>query len=472
MQLARQCRTSASHRRPRLTPFDGGMYASLLTRQAKRCGISKIFSIGPAILLISLAGPAQAQQGSPAGPVPVHLLAQRRALLLDRVGNGVIVLRAAHTQDMDFEQYAQAADFRQDNDFFYLTGIEAPGATLVLIANSAGPDQSILYIQPRDPAAEQWTGPRLSAEEAAQQSGITDVRAIEDPAPGIAALARQRGPVFVKSPAGSAGPVRFAGQPALDIRPQLGALRLIKDDDEVRRLRRAIEITGAAVRVAMQRAKPGMFEYEIEAWIEYTFRSMGAERVGFPSIVASGPNSTALHYDKSRRKVQAGDLIVMDVGAEFGYYTADITRTIPVTGRFTARQHLLYELVLSTQRATIEQIRPGRTFAFLEEYARDFMKKHSGELCAPRTCDEFFVHGIGHWLGMDVHDVGDMGAAFEPGMVLTIEPGIYLADEQLGIRIEDDILVTRTGYESLSGSTPGSVADIERWMAGATTPSM
>jgi Xaa-Pro aminopeptidase len=211
--------------------------------------------------------------------------------------------------------------------------------------------------------------------------------------------------------------------------------------------------------------EPGMHEYELEAVVEFGFRREGAERVGFPSIVGSGPNSTVLHYDKSRREMETGDLVVMDVGAEFGYYSADITRTVPVGGTFTPRQRALYELVLGAQEAALAKVRPGTTLGELTRVARDYMDRHAGALCGGDPCSRYFVHGLGHWLGMDVHDVGDYGTPLAEGMVITIEPGVYLPEEEIGIRIEDDVLVTSDGYELLSGMLPRHPDAVEAAMA-------
>lgn len=429
---------------------------------------------------------AEAQVGSPAGPVPAQLLAQRRALLLDRIGDGVVVLRSARAQDAEGEDYPQASEFRQDNDFFYLTGLEAPDAWLVLAAHGSAPDQVILYVPPRDPAQEQWTGARLDARDAAAISGITDVRNSGQIARDVSGMLRPGEPMWVKLPAVESAvcetldasrareclwlflqPLTPAAVELRDAHDQLGALRLVKDADEIRRLRRAIDITGDALSSAMRTARPGAWEYQIEAGIEQVFHASGAERVGFPTIVGSGPNSTVLHYDKSRRQTVAGDLVVMDVGAEFGYYTADVTRTIPISGRFTPRQRALYDLVLATQQAAIDSIRPGMTLPRLDEIARDYMQRNSGTVCGSRSCDVYFVHAIGHWLGMDVHDPASMETPFAPGMVVTVEPGVYLSNEALGIRIEDDVLVTSAGHELLSGRAPRSPDEIERLMRGA-----
>jgi Xaa-Pro aminopeptidase len=253
--------------------------------------------------------------------------------------------------------------------------------------------------------------------------------------------------------------------PVRDAAEEVAAVRQIKDPEEIRRLREAVAITGEGLRAAMRAARPGMYEYELEALLEHEFKRRGAERLGFPSIVGSGPNATILHYDENRRATRPGELIVMDVGAEYGYYTADITRTIPVSGRFDPRQRRLYQLVLGAQQAAIDAVRPGTDFATLNRIAREYMRGHSGNLCGGTGCDRYFVHGLSHWLGMNVHDVGSFARRLEPGMVFTIEPGIYLPDEGLGIRIEDDILVTGTGGEVLSSGIPRTVEDVEAAMA-------
>jgi Xaa-Pro aminopeptidase len=232
---------------------------------------------------------------------------------------------------------------------------------------------------------------------------------------------------------------------------------VVKDADEIARLRRAGQITAEALKAAMRIMKPGLKEYQVEATIEYTFRDLGADRVGFPSIVGSGPNSTTLHYDANRRIIEDGDLVVMDVGAEYGQYTADVTRTVPANGRFSPRQRAIYDLVLGAQQAALDGVRPGVTVLELDGLARRYLREQGGDLCRPVTCDRYFVHGLSHWLGMRVHDVGDYHLALQPGMVLTVEPGVYLADENLGVRIEDDCLVTASGCELLSGGAPRGV---------------
>lgn len=436
------------------------------------------------------APPASGQVGSPAGPVPVERLVERRAGLAKRLGDGVALLRSSDLRDIEGD-YPQDSDYREDNDFFYLTGLEAPGGWLVLVARSGELTESVLYLPERDTAAERWTGPKLGpGPEAAALTGVGEVRGVARISGDLRSLlsgAGARGKLFVKGsdsrfctrletvrvdcrtlPGG--GEVGGGDGVVQDLRPYLAAQRLVKDAEELQRLRRAIEITTEAQRAAMASVAPGLWEYELEALIEYTFRRRGAERVGFPSIVGSGPNSTILHYDKSRRQMQDGELVVVDIGAEYGYLTADVTRTIPVSGKFTPRQRALYDLVLGAQEAAIAAVRPGVTIEELTGIARAYMRNNSGDLCGPSSCERYFVHGLSHWLGMDVHDVGDYGTPLAAGMVLTIEPGIYIPDEAIGIRIEDDILVTATGAELLSTGAPRRAEDIEKLMAEGRRP--
>lgn len=421
-----------------------------------------------------ISAPTLAQAGSPAGPVPVERLAARRAALLERIGNGVAVLRSADEKSIEGD-YPQDSDFRQDNDFFYLTGLETADSWLVLIGSTTGPDRVVLFIPARDSMEERWTGPKMGpGPEAVAATGIEDVRPSRGARDFIREavavsktllLPRYRAPldsIVLKELGLTDSLGRAITRRSLS--GPLGLLRQIKDADEIARLRRATDITAEALREAMKSARPGMWEYELEALIEYTFRRRGAERVGFPTIVGTGINGTTLHYDKGRRQSEPGDLVVMDVGAEFGYYSADVTRTIPISGRFTPRQRALYDLVLGSQQAAIDSVRPGITIMQLQQIAAKYMQAHSGDLCAPGPCNRYFIHGLSHWLGMDVHDVGDYNAKLAPGMVLTVEPGIYIPSEKLGIRIEDDILVTATGSENLSGGAPRKAEEIERLM--------
>jgi Xaa-Pro aminopeptidase len=413
--------------------------------------MARTLALTVAIVAIGTPSLAGAQAGSPAGPVPVEHLVARRAALMDRMGTGVAVLPSARHRSLE-QDYPQDSDYRESNDFFYLTGLEAPGASLVLVARSGAPDTVFLYLPEREPSAERWTGSRLApGAEATRLSGVADVRPASEADSQIERIVGRRG---------SGGRI-----PARSLEGMIAQLRQIKDEEEVRRLRRAIAITGEALSEAMRQARPGMYEYELEGLIEYGFRRRGAERVGFPTIVGSGPNGTILHYDENRRQTRGGELVVMDVGAEYGYYTADVTRTIPISGRFDPRQRQLYELVLGAQQAAMDSVRPGSDLATLNRIARDHLRRHSGRLCGESGCDRYFVHGLSHWLGMNVHDVGAFNRRLEPGMVLTIEPGIYIPAESLGIRIEDDVLVTAAGGEVLSSGIPRTVEEVEQAMA-------
>jgi Xaa-Pro aminopeptidase len=399
--------------------------------------------------------------------------AARRRALLRRIGRGTVLVPAAHERDVE-TQYVQDNDFRQDNTFFYLTQLETQDAWLLLTAR--GPDslETVLFLPPRTPARERWTGLRLGPDSVAVRlSGIKTVLPV-DSLDSRLTRARFGGPrplytvlTAATRDDGRISDLVFSGADVRNVLPLVDSLRYVKDADELARLRRAVDISVAGHIAAMRAARPGMHEYEIEAALEAEFRRNGADRVGYPSIVGSGPNSTTLHYDVNRRRTESGDLVVVDAAAEWGQYTADVTRTFPVNGRFTPRQKAIYDLVLGAQQAAFDSVRPGITLFQLDQIARRYMREHSGTLCGEKTCDdrEFFNHGLGHPIGMDVHDVG-FSRPLELGAVFTLEPGIYIQAEQLGVRIEDDVLVTPRGGEWLSAGAPRTTADIERLMRG------
>jgi Xaa-Pro aminopeptidase len=424
---------------------------------------------------------ALAQPGSPAGPVPPANLVTRRAALMERMGTGIAILRGNSERSIDppDAEYPQDTDFRQDNDFFYLTGLEVPDAVLLLITQEDGPDQVQLFLPARDANQERWLGARMGpGPEAAAAAGLPEnaVRPFSDYERVLDSLlsgSSSNGPGRLFTRKNQRDPrlpeiQRVSGRMGRteDLLPHLAALRLIKDPDEQARLRRAVEISAEGHLAAMRTAKPGAWEYELEAAAEFEFRRRGAERLGYPSIVGAGMNSTVLHYDESRARLEDGDLIVMDMGAEFGYYSADLTRTVPASGRFSNRQRAIYDLVLAAQQAAIDAIRPGVTMAQLEAIARRVLRDGSRNLCGSRTCDTFMIHGLGHYIGMDVHDVGSYQVPLAAGVALTIEPGIYLPGEGLGVRIEDDILVTANGHELLSSNLPRKAEEIEAIMRG------
>jgi Xaa-Pro aminopeptidase len=431
------------------------------------------------LCLLLAAAPAAAQIPADGRPpvrelpgvgraVDAEAYAARRARLAERVETGVIVVPAGGRQDLEL-LVLQDNDFRQDDYFYYLTGLETPGAWLLIVASDGAVETTALFLPRVNPMMMRWTGIQLGpGEDAVRLTGIPQV--VEASREALErALARQDAPLFTTRWAGTERNQfleawEASGKEFGNVVPVLDSLRQVKDSLGLRSLRRAIAITAEGVSAGMRAAHPGMWEYQLEATIEYTFRNLGADRVGFPSIVGSGPNSTTLHYDVSRRRMEEGDLVVVDVGAEYAMYTADITRTFPVSGRFTERQREIYELVLETQNAIIEAIRPGVTLQELTLIARTHMAEHSGDVCGENDCTRYFIHGVSHWLGMRVHDVGDGRRALEPGMVLTVEPGVYIPEENLGVRIEDDVLVTEDGHEVLSVGAPKTVEDIERTM--------
>ncbi len=424
----------------------------------------------PCVLTAQTAGPA-----SPIGaynvvpelpgmgrPVDTAAAAARRRALLKRIGSGSVLIPAGHERNIE-QDYVQDNDFRQDNTFYYFTELETQDAYLLMTAR--GPDslETVLFLPPRTPSQERWTGLRLGPDSVAVRlSGIATVLPLDSLDNRVRA-ARQ--PLYTPQGRGRAARAPDAAPNTANLTPIVDSMRAVKDADEILRLRRAVDISVAGHIAAMRAARPGMYEYELEAALEDGFRRNGADRLGYPSIVGSGPNTTTLHYDVNRRKTENGDLVVIDAAAEWGQYTADVTRTFPINGRFTPRQKAIYDLVLGAQQAAFDALRPGITMRELDGVARKYMRDHSGNLCGERTCDdrEFFNHGLGHPIGMDVHDVG-ISRPLEPGMVVTLEPGIYIQGEKLGVRIEDDVLVTAKGGEWLSAGAPRTTDAIEKLM--------
>lgn len=407
----------------------------------------------------------------------------RRARARETIAGGVLAIRGTAE--------AEATDttrFRQNNWFLYLTGVRAPDALLLIDALAPEGERETLYLPPRNPMMERWTGPKLGAgPEAAAAYGFERVRETTEFDRDLRSILERRATeaspikVWTIVPTGAdatftrdaafAGGLRAivaAARPGVaevaDATSMLSVLRRTKSAAEIAKLQRAIDITLAAQRAAARDIGPGRFEYEVEGTIVGAFLRGGANGEGFPSIVGSGVNSTVLHYEQNLKRIEAGDLVVIDIGAELHGYTADVTRTWPASGRFTKRQREVYELVLEAQTAAAAAWKPGMTIRALGEVSRETMRRSPLRDRSGKTLDESFIHGLGHFLGMDVHDVGEYSVPLQPGDVFTIEPGIYLADEQLGVRIEDDYLVTAKGLVKLSGSLPSSPDEIERLM--------
>jgi Xaa-Pro aminopeptidase len=437
----------------------------------------------PVLAALMLTAPAAAQQPQAptpyvnelpgAGrPVDIPATTARRQRLMDRLGDAVILVPAAAERDVN--EHAQDSDFRQDNTFFYLTMLETPVSWLVMNARANGADDAVLLLPDRNPQVERWTGVKLGlGEDAVRITGFATVlstRALDS----VLTVALDRSvPVYVPFESWSRGDRVIArlradsARVALrNLRPAVDSMRIIKDAQEIAMLRRAARISAEAHADLMRQARPGMWEYQLEAILEAGFRGRGADRVGYPSIVGTGFNTTTLHYAANRAQSRPGELVLVDAAAEYAQYTADVTRTFPVGGSFTPRQRAIYDLVLGAQQAALDSVRPGVTLGELNRIARAYLRQHSGDLCAPLTCDGYMIHGLSHHIGMSVHDVGPGGMPLAPGMVFTIEPGVYIPAESLGVRIEDDVLVTETGYELLSGAAPRRADDVERLMQG------
>jgi Xaa-Pro aminopeptidase len=414
---------------------------------------------------------------------PPEVYAARRHHLAEAIGRGTIVVWGAG----DDRGYGDVGTFRQDSNFFYLTGVELPNAILVL---RPAVEFEALFLPARREALERWTGPKWGpGDEAARALGFGRVLAIEE---GEVEIAARRRPVpgfegrlqsWLSEPAAELwtlfDPIgveedlpfvhRFIARlrdrlpdfTVQDLSDRLASLRLVKDEGEVALMRKAVAATIAGHHRAAHMIRPGVWEGAVDGAVYAAFREAGAEGVAFPSIVGSGFASTVLHYDQNVGTLADGDLVVVDIGARYGYYCGDLTRTYPVNGRFNERQRAVYELVLAAHDAVARAIQPGVTLADLRKIAYDVIEGSSLTDGAGEHLGQYFIHGIGHFLGLDAHDAGGEGPRLEPGMVITDEPGIYIPDEALGVRIEDDYLVTPNGAECLSKDLPASVAAIE-----------
>jgi len=388
--------------------------------------------------------------------------------------------------------------FRQDSDILYLTGFEEP-STMVVLRPDHPQTPFVMFVRPRNPADEIWTGRRAGVDGAVKTFGADIAYSIDEAdarlpelISGVAEVhyhfgreldervLRLMSRLRAAERRGRRAPVRL-----VDARLSVHEMRLYKSPDELDVQRRAADITALAHIAAMEAARPGVHEYEIEGLIDYTFRKHGATGPGYPSIVGGGANATILHYVENSAKLQSGQLLLVDAGGEVEGFTADVTRTFPVGGRFSPAQRRLYEAVLDTQIEAIEAVKPGATLEAIHEQVVASLTRRLVELgilqgdpaalVQAGAFKPYYMHRTSHWLGMDVHDVGFYsieGAArpLEPGMVLTIEPGLYVAEDAaapeefrgIGVRIEDDIVVTATGYDNLTAKTPKSVAEIER----------
>ncbi|KAA0010645.1 Xaa-Pro aminopeptidase [Billgrantia pellis] len=435
-------------------------------------------------------------------PAPIgndEYRARREALMKQLPADAAVLLPGAslitRSHDSDYP-------FRQRSDLHYLTGFPEPEALLLLLPGRSD-GESVLFCQDRDPMREAWTGRRLGAEGAVREYGIDqafenaerDERLEElldgrttlylplDDTEALALAEAFRGRLVAKVRRGARPPRAFA-----DLTPLVHEQRLIKSESELSLMRHAAEISARGHVRAMRAARPGLMEFHLQAELEHEFRWHGGSGPAYDSIVGGGANACVLHYIENDKPLRDGELVLIDAGAEFDLYAGDITRTFPVGGRFDTAQRELYDVVLAAQERAVAAVRPGATLQAIHDgVLRDLtaglirLGLLDGEVEARIEDDSikrFYLHSTSHWLGLDVHDVGDYRQEGEsrplaPGMVLTIEPGLYLPDDEdvpapyrgIGIRIEDDVAVTDEGHEVLTASVPKRVAEIEALMA-------
>jgi Xaa-Pro aminopeptidase len=424
---------------------------------------------------------------------------QRREQLMEKIGNGTAIFHSAPLAVMHNDvEYA----FRQDSSFFYLTGFDEPDAVIVLAPHHEE-HRFVLFVQPRDPDKEVWTGYRAGVEGAKERYGADEaypITELEEKLPQYLIGAdrifyhfgrdRAFNDTIVKmwQRLMASYPKRGTGPIALqDSGTILNPMRQVKSHAELELMRKAAAISIEAHNHAREFAKPGRYEYEIQAEMDYIFRKHGGNGPAYPSIVASGPNSCILHYVENTRQLQDGDLLLIDAGCAYGYYNADITRTFPVNGQFTPEQKIIYEIVLAAQEKAIAQVQPGNPYNQAHDTAVRVIVQglmdlglligDIEEIIKEEKYKPFYMHRTGHWLGLDVHDVGvyqygENPYPLQPGNVLTVEPGIYIGTETkpvegqpeipdrwrgIGVRIEDDVLVTADGHEVLTAATLKSV---------------
>ncbi|MBL8151640.1 MAG: aminopeptidase P N-terminal domain-containing protein [Blastocatellia bacterium] len=411
---------------------------------------------------------------------PVDIYKQRRQKLMEKTKNGIVLI-FGETEDGTL---GVDAKFRQNDNFMYLTGVEVPGSILLLVPFSHQGAKEWLFIPQRNLMNEQWTGPQPApGAETAEAFGIEKVVGKEEFEKTFALVLegtefKKAGGIVYNStkclcPNRVGSRERFnellpkANPPELlPVAPIINELRMVKSESELALLQRSIDITATAHEDMFKNIKPGVMEYELEGIIIGNFFKGGAQRLAFPCIVGSGINSTVLHYEHNRKKVEDGDLIVVDIGAEYFYYAADITRTYPASGKFTPRQKEVYKLVLDAQTAAVNAFKYGvSTMSDLQDAARQAMRSSQLRDSKGKSLDSYFIHGLGHFLGMYVHDVGDYSRPLPAGAVITIEPGIYIPDEKIGVRIEDDYLVTEKGLVKMTKNIPSDPEEVEKLMA-------
>ena len=420
---------------------------------------------------------------------PKEVYRERRRRLAEKIGGGTAVLWGGG----DDRGYGDLGSYRQSPNFFYLTGVELPNAVLVMRPGDGG---DLLFLPPRNPNVERWTGPKWGpGDEAAEVFGFDEVLssapteivldARRRPVPGFEGrlagwLSEPDAVLWTEYPAIGSGSVlppthrlvsalrdRLPSFSVKDLSDHIAALRVIKDEGEIALMRTAVAATVEGHRAAARTIRPGLGEGAVDGAVYAAFREGGAEGLGFPTIVGSGYNATTLHYDQNVGICGDGELVVVDIGARYGYYCGDLTRTYPANGKFSDRQRQIYNLVLEGHDKVAEAMRPGISVFDLrkivyELYEASDLRDGNGE-----KLGQYFIHGLGHQLGLEAHDPGAADEALlVPGMVVTNEPGIYIPDEALGVRIENDFLITEDGAENLSPELPTAADEIEAMMRG------
>jgi Xaa-Pro aminopeptidase len=400
---------------------------------------------------------------SPPPDLPPAVYRDRRERVMRELDGCMAVLGARG------ETSGVTEDYRQDGNFLWLTGINE-GEAWILLAPKAKYDRTVLFLRPRDPERERWTGPREPLSPALlERFGVDRVLRGR---PDRAAVASAMGTdcVAVIAPVDDVKDERpdavlsrqVAGALGLKVvykRDLLARLRETHEPQELSLMEKAIDITRLGHEAAARATVAGVVERDVQTKIEYAFFSNGATGLSYGSIVGSGPNGAVLHWDHNDRPLRAGDLVVVDAAAEYGRYAADVTRTYPVSGKFTDEQAKVYRAVYQAQEDIFAAIKPGVSMADLQKVAEASLKR-AGYL-------EAFIHGFGHFVGLDVHDAGRYDLPLPVGAVFTVEPGVYLPDRGFGVRIEDEVLVTETGYRNLSSKIPRKLEDVEAWVAAA-----
>jgi Xaa-Pro aminopeptidase len=436
-------------------------------------------------LSASCAAPSAGAQERRDGE-PNSVYAERRARLAAQV-EGPIVLWGLTGR----EESSQSYIFEQEENFYYLTGHNEEGAGLVILPNakSSSNDASnfpreIFYLPAKNPMKEKWNGVRMSPTDPGieARTGFSTVKPFAEMRAAIENLAKTYTSFYTILPYEK----ELGGYPhekavvewlelaapqikLKDVRAQIGAMRQIKSPGEIAFLQRAIDLSLDAHLEAMRMMRPGLYEYQVAAKMVEVHAMGGSEAEGYAPIVGAGPNSTVLHYDKLSRKIEDGDIVVLDVGAQYSGYSADITRTLPANGKFTPRQLEIYNIVLGAQNAALAALKPGMDLCRMDDksvnkISRDYINSH-GKDRHGKSLGQYYIHGLGHNIGLNVHDPGEYCKPLQPGMVVTMEPGIYISEENLGVRIEDDVLITETGYKLLSERLPRDPAEIEKIMA-------